>query len=118
MFHLPEWRFERIPNLCYSPDSRLRRLASAGLIRRELRQAETAPLLRLSLHPQDARVPSVLRHWQRLVADALAVRTPLTKREWARRVRASRTPLRQEGASNESSGAIGDASASLVQQAS
>jgi predicted deacetylase len=118
MFHLPEWRFERIPNLCYSPDSRLRRLASAGLIRRELRRAKTAPLLRLSLHPQDARVPSVLRHWQRLVVDALAVRTPLTKGEWARRVKAPQAPLRQQDASSESSGALGSASASVAQQAS
>lgn len=96
MIHLPEWRFERTANLCYSPDTALRRTISAAMIRGELHRATTTPLLRLSLHPQDARVPSVLRHWRQLVVAALATRTPVTKRDWARRVREAQMPRRQQ----------------------
>lgn len=87
IYHLPDWRFEHTANFCYSPDTALRRVISACAIARERRHAQRIPLLRISLHPQDARVPSVMRHWRRLVVDALADREPVTKREWARRVR-------------------------------
>jgi len=82
IFHLPDWRFERTANLWYSPDTALRRAISACAITRECRHARSVPLLRISLHPQDARVPSVMRHWRRLVVDAVADREPVTKREW------------------------------------
>lgn len=85
MLHLPQWRFERTANLCYSPTTAPRRLLSAWAIRRELRRARQTPLLRISLHPQDARVPAVMRHWRRLIDDALRDRAPVTKREWAAR---------------------------------
>jgi predicted deacetylase len=94
VYHLPDWRFERTANLCYSPDSAVRRAVSACAIAGELRRARRLPLLRISLHPQDARVPAVMRHWQRLVVDALASREPVTKREWARRVRRQHEPRR------------------------
>ena len=64
IFHLPHWRFERTANLCYSPDTVARRAVPRCAIRRELRARATVPLLRVSLHPQDARVPGVLRHWR------------------------------------------------------
>ena len=86
-YSLPDWRFERTANLCYSPTSAPRRLFSALAIRHELRRARDTPLLRISLHPQDARVPGVLRHWQRLVVDALAHRRPVTKHEWVASLR-------------------------------
>jgi len=92
IYHLPEWRFERTANLCYSPDTALRRAVSRFGIGHELRRASAVPLLRISLHPQDVRGEGVLRHWQRLVADALAVRTAVTKREWVRRFRAEVPP--------------------------
>jgi len=94
LWRLPSWRFERTANLCYSPDSALRRALSACAIHHELRRARTTPLLRISLHPQDARVPSVLRHWDQLIRGALEHRRPLTKRDWAVRFRepAQRTP--------------------------
>jgi len=85
--HLPQWRFERTANLWYSPGSAARRLLTAGAIRRELWRARSAPLLRISLHPQDARVPQVLRHWRALVVDALRDRSAVTKRGWADRCR-------------------------------
>lgn len=84
IFHLPDWRFERTANLWYSPDSALRRAISAWVIAREQSRARRVPLLRLSLHPQDARVRPVLDHWRRLVVGTLAERTPVTKGGWAR----------------------------------
>lgn len=43
-----------------------------------------APLVRLSLHPRDARHPALVRHAQRLIARLLDTRMPLTKAEFAR----------------------------------
>jgi hypothetical protein len=42
-----------------------------------------APLVRLSLHPADARFPALVRHAQRLVERLLADRRPLTKAGFA-----------------------------------
>jgi predicted deacetylase len=83
VYRLPEWRFERTANLCYSPGNAMRRAYSRLAISHELRRAHDVPLLRLSLHPQDVGAPGVLRHWQRLIADALAHRRPVTKCQWA-----------------------------------
>ncbi len=83
VYRLPEWRFTPTANLCYSPDRRWRRAMSRVLIRRELARAEGDSLLRLSLHPQDARYPVVIDHWRCLIAAALAGRTPVTKQQWA-----------------------------------
>ena len=76
--HLPHWQFERTANLCYSPWNAPRRVYSRLAIRRELARATRMPLLRLSLHPQDARVPAVVAHWERLAAEAMASRTVVT----------------------------------------
>jgi predicted deacetylase len=84
IFHLPDWRFERTANLWYSPDSALRRAISRCAIAHELSRGRDVPLLRMSLHPQDARVRPVLDHWRRLVVGELAERRPVTKREWVR----------------------------------
>lgn len=83
LYRLPAWRFERTANLCYSPGSAARRAWSRLAIRHALRSARDTRLLRISLHPQDAREPGVLRHWQRLVVDALAQRRAVTKHQWA-----------------------------------
>ena len=83
LHRLPDWRFTPSANLCYSPDRPWRRAMSRALIRRELRRSAHLPMLRLSIHPQDAREPAVMRHWRMLVEDALSARRPVTKREWA-----------------------------------
>jgi predicted deacetylase len=88
IYHLPGWRFERTANLCYSPDTTLRRAGSRAAIAYELRRANAVQLLRISLHPQDVRDAGVMRHWRRLVAATLAGRTAVTKCEWVRFVRA------------------------------
>ena len=93
IYRLPDWHFERTANFCYSPDSALRRVASTCMIAHESRRARNVALLRISLHPQDARVPVVMEHWRRLVVDALAEREPVTKREWVRRVRRQQETL-------------------------
>lgn len=95
--HLPQWHFERTANLCYSPWNAPRRMYSRFAIRRELARAERFPLLRLSLHPQDARVPSVIAHWERLAGAAMASRTVVTKREWAARFKAAAVPRSPPG---------------------
>lgn len=100
VYRLPEWSFSRTANLCYSPWNAPRRAYSAFAIRRELRHARGMSLLRLSLHPQDARVPQVLQHWERLVRHALAERRSMTKREWVLSLRDSpgQGPLRPSAA--------------------
>jgi hypothetical protein len=92
--HLPHWHFERTANLCYSPWNAPRRLYSRLAIRREVARATRIPLVRLSLHPQDARVPEVAAHWERLAVEAMASRAVVTKRDWVRRFReaARRSP--------------------------
>ena len=42
-----------------------------------------APLVRVSLHPRDARHPALVRHAQRLIAGLLDARLPLTKAAFA-----------------------------------
>jgi predicted deacetylase len=88
VYRLPEWRFTPTANLCYSPDRGWRRAMSRALIRRELARARGISLLRLSLHPQDARYPAVVDHWRSLIVAALALRTPVTKIQWASAMRA------------------------------
>ena len=83
VYRLPAWRFARSANVCYSPDRPWRRAMSRVLISRELRRASELPLLRLSIHPQDARVPEVMDHWRALIDEALVFRTPVTKHQWA-----------------------------------
>ena len=79
---LPHWRFVSTANLCYSPDAVWRRALSRMLIRGELARAQHRSLLRVSLHPQDARRADVMAHWRALVEQALAERVPVTKERW------------------------------------
>jgi predicted deacetylase len=84
VYRLPDWRFARSATVAYSPDRAWRRAMSRAMIRRELKRARSMPLLRLAIHPQDARVPEVMNHWCTLVEEAMAERTPVTKHDWAR----------------------------------
>jgi predicted deacetylase len=72
----------RVPAPCvvYSNRSRLRRRISEawGPMRAWLTD-ETA-ILRFALHPRDANDRLLRRHWQQLLRDLLALRTPITKR--------------------------------------
>lgn len=112
--HLPHWHFERTANLCYSPWNAPRRLYSRIAIRRELARATRIPLLRLSLHPQDARVSGVLAHWERLAVEAMASRAVVTKREWAGRFRAAAQRSPAGAPSARATSAQADAAASAA----
>ncbi len=90
LYLLPEWRFVRTANLCYSPTSAVRRAYSRLAIAVELGRADADTLLRITLHPQDAREPAVLRYWARVIGEAAATRRLTTKRDW---VAAFRPPV-------------------------
>lgn len=82
-FRLPDWHETPARSLVYSARTAWRRRLShrwnEALLRRQLQ----APLLRLSLHPVDARHGTVVLHWQSLVERALASgRRPMTKHDW------------------------------------
>jgi predicted deacetylase len=83
VYRLPSWTHVPCANAWYSPDRAWRRALSRLAIRRALAQARTLPLLRLSIHPQDAGVPQVLAHWRTLAEETLAQRLPVTKQAFA-----------------------------------
>jgi predicted deacetylase len=84
VYRLPQWRYAESATLCYSPDRAWRRAMSRSVIRGELARAKSLPCLRLAIHPQDARVPEVMRHWRELVEGALGERAAATQRDAAR----------------------------------
>ncbi len=83
LFRLPGWNFIRTANLCYSPTNAARRAYSRIAIARELFRARDGKmLLRVTLHPQDAREPVVMRHWERLIGELQSTRRFTTKRDF------------------------------------
>lgn len=82
IYRLPDWRETRAPSLVYSVRAGWRRALSRGWNARLFRGQRTRPLLRISLHPADARHPEVIAHWRRLIEAALENRRPLTKAQW------------------------------------
>ena len=100
LYRLPEWQFMRTVNLCYSPTSISRRAWSRAAIAVALRRPPDDALLRITLHPQDARHASVLRHWERLIGDVGATRRFTTKRDFVASLtpRPARQPLPAHGA--------------------
>jgi uncharacterized protein len=82
LFRLPQWRYTRVANLCYSPERAWRRAMSRLLIRRELARSRETPLLRIALHPRDAGFPGVMAHWRNVIIEALAQRNPIANHEW------------------------------------
>lgn len=71
------------PSLVYAARNRGGRLLSPPLAGAMAAMLAPAPLVRLSLHPPDARYPALLRHAQHLVERLLAQRQALTKGEFA-----------------------------------
>lgn len=81
---LPSWQSVLSPSLVYTARNKIGRLASprwADLLSVFL---ESSPLVRLSLHPRDARYPKLVRHAQDLLERLLISRQPLTKLAFAR----------------------------------
>ncbi len=79
LYRLPGWQLERTANYVYSPDRAWRRWLSRGVLAREMRAAQHRELLRISLHPADARVPAVMAHWCALIEGAVRTRRVVTK---------------------------------------
>ncbi|MBS0322068.1 MAG: polysaccharide deacetylase family protein [Proteobacteria bacterium] len=79
LYRLPGWQLERTANYVYSPDRAWRRWMSRGVLAREMRAARDRPLLRISLHPADSRVPQVMAHWCALIEGAVRTRRVVTK---------------------------------------
>ncbi|WLI90393.1 polysaccharide deacetylase family protein [Massilia sp. R2A-15] len=71
------------PSLVYTARNTAGRLVSPRMADALAAWLAAAPLVRLSLHPADARHPALVRHAQRLVARLLADRQPLTKAGFA-----------------------------------
>jgi predicted deacetylase len=83
-FHLLQRREALVaPSLVYAARNHAGRLVSPPLARAAALLYRRAPLLRLALHPRDARHPALLRHAQTLIAQLLDERTPMTKATFA-----------------------------------
>ena len=79
---LPAWTALTAPSLVYSTRSRLRRLASRAWNARRARLLTASPLLRVALHPADARHPRVLGHWRSLISGLASDRSPVLESRW------------------------------------
>jgi uncharacterized protein len=80
--------------IVYSARSRLRRAAS--LAWNAFPRDRAAPLLRVALHPIDARHPALLRQAVRRLQDLLLEREVMTKAQFAARLAAFPLPLQAE----------------------
>lgn len=88
-FHLLHARQALLsPSLVYAARNAAGRLLSPRAASVLASLLAPAPLVRLSLHPRDARHPALVRHAQRLVERLLAERQPRTKAAFASEWRA------------------------------
>jgi uncharacterized protein len=79
-FHLlPEQRSLLSPSLVYSARNTAGRVLSPRCNSLLATMLQTAPLVRLSLHPHDAAYPALIRHAQHLLEKLLASRQATTK---------------------------------------
>lgn len=79
-FHLLRPRRSLLaPSLLYAARNRTGRALSPALARTLAALLESVPLVRLALHPRDARHPALVRHAQQLVERLLDSRAALTK---------------------------------------
>lgn len=82
MYRLPDWQLTPSPPLVYSVRSGWRRMLSYPVNHGLLAVSKQNPVLRLSLHPVDARFESVMKQWLNLVERSLETRQPMTKADW------------------------------------
>jgi uncharacterized protein len=87
-FHLlPEQRSLFSPSLVYTARNQIGRTLSPRLNKLLATTLQRAPLVRLSLHPQDANHPQLIRHAQSLLEALLESRQAATKASFARQWR-------------------------------
>ncbi|MDQ1831926.1 DUF2334 domain-containing protein [Massilia scottii] len=79
------------PSLVYAARNRAGRIVSPPLAWTLARLMHASPLVRLALHPRDARHPALLRHAQQLIEHLLQSRAALTKGAFARQWGAAAT---------------------------
>jgi predicted deacetylase len=93
---LPERLAVRAPALVYSARSAWRRAVSRKVVEHQLRRAARSHFVRLALHPVDAH-PSLVRHWQDVLATLAATRQAITKSQMAElgRWRATGLPVQR-----------------------
>lgn len=72
---LPERRVHASQSVVYSTSAAWRRATSLAWNSAVATWERTNPILRLELHPPDARHPRIRRHWQRILEQALESRT-------------------------------------------
>lgn len=83
-FHwLPSRETLWAPSLVYAARNRAGQMLSPWVLDATRAVQRQAPLVRLSLHPQDAHHPALMRHMQRTVAQLLRTRLALTKAAFA-----------------------------------
>lgn len=77
-FRLPDWAFLPTTTLSYAAFKPVRRALSGPVLSYLYERAPRNRVLRLAIHPVDARYPRVLDHWQRLLRTALRQRVAMT----------------------------------------
>jgi predicted deacetylase len=82
IYRMPSWTHTTAQSLVYSTRSPWRRIVSRAWNDRLFHRSRNDSVLRISLHPEDARYPGVMGHWRSLIKQALSNRIPLTKTEW------------------------------------
>jgi predicted deacetylase len=82
MYSLPDWQRHAALSMSFSSRSAWRRVISPRWNRFALDATRHAPLVRIALHPADARYPQLLAAWRSLLSDTLRDRTPVTKVQW------------------------------------
>jgi predicted deacetylase len=82
MYSLPGWQRHAALSLSFSSRSAWRRVISPRWNRIALDATRRAPLVRIALHPADARYPQLLNAWRLLLSDALHDRQAVTKAQW------------------------------------
>ena len=80
------------PSLVYAARNRSGRILSPRVADATAAMLARSPLVRLSLHPPDARYPELVRHIQQTLERLLESREAVTKAEFARRVAERLTP--------------------------
>jgi uncharacterized protein len=81
---LPDWTALPAPSLVYSSRSALRRTLSRAWNGHRLDAMNSAPLLRVALHPIDALYPRVVSHWRKLIQALASERSPVLESRWLR----------------------------------
>ena len=82
---LPQMQMITAPGLCYSTRNPAGRCLSRLWNTAQVARLKRLPLVRLGLHPKDARHPDLVRHFQALLGQLLELREPMTKAAFAAR---------------------------------